>query len=99
MGRFQRRNTENVASYISALKAECHRSKDLRNATDGGHKSASRKENKMGKTYRERIEAIMAEYHKVLDRARAEFMHYGEVKDDTDARLTALEDKLAAAMM
>ena len=53
----------------------------------------------MGKTYRERIEAIMAEYHKVLDKARAEFMHYGEVKDDTDARLTALEDKLAAAMM
>ena len=53
----------------------------------------------MGKTYRERIEAIMAEYHKVLDRARAEFMHYGEVKDETDARLTALEDKLAAAMM
>lgn len=48
----------------------------------------------MGKTYRERIEAIMAEYHKVLDKARAEFMHYGEVKDDTDARLTALEDKL-----
>ena len=54
----------------------------------------SRKENE-----RERIEAIMAEYHKVLDKARAEFMHYGEVKDDTDARLTALEDKLAAAMM
>lgn len=69
------------------------------NATGGGHKSASRKENKMGKTYRERIEAIMAEYHKVLDKARAEFMHYGEVREETDARLTALEDRLAAAMM
>ena len=41
----------------------------------------------------------MAEYHKVLDKARAEFMHYGEIKEETDARLTILEDRLAAAMM
>lgn len=49
----------------------------------------------MGKTHRDKIAAIMAQYHEALEKARREFDRYGEVLPDTDKRLTLLEDRLA----
>jgi hypothetical protein len=53
----------------------------------------------MGKSYRERIEAIMRRYRKAMEKAQAEFNRYGEVLPDTDELLTHLEDELAAVMI
>ena len=55
----------------------------------------SRKETKMGETYRSMIKDVMNKYEKVWNDAIAEFDRNGQISDETDEMLRNMEMQLA----